>query len=110
MNTIKTIALSIMGLVGFQTVAEAAGPRPLPRSERRNLNQERRIQQGIAGGSLTKREATRLEHEQAHLRRMERRAASDGVVTPFERDRLQRARNRASEHIFRAKHNDARKK
>ena len=103
---IKTIALSILGLVGVSTAAEAASPRPVQRFERRNVNQERRIQQGVAGGSLTKREAVRLEREQTHIRRMERRATADGVVTPFEKRRIQQAQNRASEHIFRAKHNN----
>lgn len=102
---IKSMAFSILGLVGVSTVAEAAGPRPIARFERRNVNQERRIQQGVASGSLTKREAVRLEREQAQVRRMERRATADGVVTPFEKRRIQQAQNRASRHIFRAKHN-----
>jgi hypothetical protein len=76
-----------------------------PRVERRESRQHARIQQGIASGQLTRREAVRLHAGQRHVDRLERRAAFDGVVTPRERFRMERAQDRQSHRIARLKHN-----
>ena len=64
-----------------------------------------RIPLGVRSGELTPGEAARLRAGQGHMRRMERRAKSDGVVTPGERVRLNHAQNRQSRKIARLKHN-----
>lgn len=75
-----------------------------PRIDQRQVNQEQRIDQGVASGSLTQREANRLERGQQHVENMETRAKSDGVVTRRERARLQHAENVQSRHISGQKH------
>ena len=75
-----------------------------PRFDQRQANQQQRIDQGVASGQLTPREATRLENGQARLQNKEDRAKADGVVTPQERARLQHAENVQSRHIARQKH------
>ncbi len=79
--------------------AAAAGP-----IVERAANQEGRIAQGIRSGSLTPREAARLEGREAHLNRDIARARADGVVTPAERRALVREENRDSRAIYRQKH------
>lgn len=75
-----------------------------PRIGERQAHQERRIQEGIRAGEITRREAARLEHGQARIRRMEDRARADGVVTPAERHRLGHALDVQSRHIHRQRH------
>ena len=71
----------------------------------RNVNQEKRIESGLANGSLTKREAARMEQGQARVDRTEARAAADGHVGAAEQRRVQHAENRQSARIHRAKTN-----
>lgn len=75
-----------------------------PRVDQRQANQEQRIDQGIASGSLTQREASRLERGQQRVDNMENRAKADGVVTRSERAELHRAQDRQSERIYAQKH------
>ena len=86
--------------------ASVASARPVtPRVDRREVRQHARIQQGVRSGELTRGEAARLRAGQRHVRRMEARDKSDGIVTPRERMQLNRAQNRQSRHIARLKHN-----
>lgn len=75
-----------------------------PRVDQRQANQEQRIDQGVASGSLTQREANRLERGQQHVDNMEARAKADGVVTGRERARLHQAQDVQSRRIYAQKH------
>ncbi len=75
-----------------------------PGVDQRQLNQERRIEQGERSGALTTREANRLEAGQQRVERIEDRAKSDGVVTRGERARLHQAQGVQSARIARQKH------
>mgnify|MGYP001221528739 FL=1 len=75
-----------------------------PRVDQRQINQERRIDQGVASGSLTRYETYRLGRGQQHVANMESRAKADGVVTRQERAHLYRAQDRQSERIYAQKH------
>ena len=70
----------------------------------RNVNQERRIEQGIQSGQLTNREAGRLERGQGRVDRAEARAGADGHVGAGEQRRIQKQENRQSKRIYREKH------
>ncbi|KAB2926730.1 MAG: hypothetical protein F9K30_05865 [Dechloromonas sp.] len=75
-----------------------------PRVDQRQQNQEQRIDRGVASGSLTTREANRLERGQQHVDNIENRAKADGVVTRQERARLHQAQNVQSRRIATQKH------
>lgn len=75
-----------------------------PGVDQRQINQEKRIQQGVASGQLTPQEAARLERGQDRVEKMEDRAKADGKVTPRERVQLKRAQDRQSAQIYRQKH------
>jgi uncharacterized membrane protein YebE (DUF533 family) len=75
-----------------------------PVVDQRQANQEARIQQGVASGALTGREAARLERGQQRVENMEAAAKADGVVTKRERAQLQHAQNVQSRHIAAQKH------
>ncbi len=73
----------------------------------RNVNEQRRIQNGIDNGSLTKREVGSLERGQARVDRDEANAAANGRVRAGEQQRVQGVENRQSKRIYREKHNDS---
>lgn len=87
-----------------QAAAPGAGAASTPGIDQRQANQEKRIDKGVASGTLTPRETRRLEKEQAAINRGENKAKADGVVTPQERRRLNHAQNHASRDIARQKH------
>ncbi|HTO48253.1 MAG TPA: hypothetical protein VML91_11495 [Burkholderiales bacterium] len=82
----------------------SASSRRMQADVQRNVNQQRRIEQGVKSGQLTNREAGRLERGQAHENRMEARAGRDGHVGAREHGRIQTAENRQSDRIHREKH------
>ncbi|RMF84391.1 MAG: hypothetical protein D6739_05990 [Nitrospirae bacterium] len=77
----------------------AAGP-----IRARQRHQQVRILQGIHQGDLTRGEVRRLEREQRQIERARRRAWADGTLTPRERARLHLRQDRASAHIYKARH------
>ncbi len=77
-----------------------------PGIEQRQLNQRERIREGVASGSLTKKEARHLRARQAEIRHDKRVAKMDGVVTPAERRQLQQEQRRASRAIHRQQHDE----
>lgn len=72
--------------------------------DRRQYNQESRINQGVRSGQITREEYRRLENEQARIRQMEAAAKRDGHVTRSERARIEHAQDHASRHIYQEKH------
>ena len=71
----------------------------------RNINQQRRIEQGLQSGALTNKEASKLERGQARVDRSEARTGADGRIGPREQAGIQHQENVQSKQIFRGKHN-----
>jgi hypothetical protein len=70
----------------------------------RNVNQQKRIEQGYQSGQLTNREVGKLEHGQARVNQMEANAGRNGYVGPHEQRRIQAAENHQSKRIYKEKH------
>lgn len=70
----------------------------------RLANQADRIAAGVRDGSLTQREAARLERGEARIAREGARSLRDGVLDPRERARLDRHLDQAGRHIWRERH------
>ena len=101
MNKLATVFTALLlGAITLPAFAQAN----TPRIDQRQMNQERRIDQGIASGELTKREAARLDRGQDRVDNLENKAKSDGVVTRRERARIHHAQNVESRRIYRQKH------
>jgi len=103
MNMKKTTLLAGIGLALSMAMAGSVSA-GTPRLDQREHNQRGRIHDGVASGELTRPEARRLAAGQAHVRRAEARAKSDGVVTGRERAHLQHEANQQSRRIYRQKH------
>jgi hypothetical protein len=101
----STLLASALTLACLTTWAQSApNPAATPGIDQRQANQEKRVDQGVASGALTPREAKRMENQQAAVDRAEDKAKADGVVTAQERKRLHKAQNHTSRHIHRQKH------
>ncbi len=95
---VALVSLALAASTGMaQTVTQ--------RVTKREVRQQARINQGVKNGELTKREAVKLEAQQAKINRDKKQAKADGVVTPQERAKLTREQNRASKNIYIKKHN-----
>jgi hypothetical protein len=101
MNRMKIMVMSALLLVAFASLAHAG----TPGVNKRQANQRARIHHGVVNGELTRHEAVRLRAGQRHIRRVERRAKADGVVSARERAHLHRMQNHESGKIWRLKHN-----
>ena len=96
--------LQAIAVLSLLLPAAAFAQANTPRVDQREANQEQRIDQGVASGALTQREANRMERGQQHVENMENRAKADGVVTRRERARLHEAQNVESRRIYAQKH------
>jgi uncharacterized membrane protein YebE (DUF533 family) len=81
------------------------GNRP-PGVERRDAWNDRRIANGTRDGSLTRREAGRLDHSQNRIDRYQANARSDGRVSPHERGRINQMQNNQTQRVYNARHNE----
>ena len=98
MKLIATAALLLAASSSF-----AAAGTWTPGVDVREAAQSIRIESGRLTGSLTAKEAARLQDEQEHIRRLEAKAKADGVVTAHERERIRAAQNDAAQHIRKEK-------
>ncbi len=100
------MAFAISGAAMAQDQPTQAPARP--KVAQRQINQQKRIAQGVKSGQLTKGETRRLERQQGRIqaRKQMDRAEHGGRLTPRNKARLNRMQNRASRRIYRAKHND----
>jgi hypothetical protein len=102
---LSAVALSMVALA---TQAQPAPAASMPRVEARQANQEARIAQGAASGSLTPREQRRLNKEQKAIAHGQAKAEADGKATKAERRHLHKMQDKASADIRHQKH-DAQK-
>lgn len=98
-----TPALALFSAVTLFT-ASAMAQTATPQVDQRQINQQQRIDQGVSSGTLTEKEAARMERGQTHVENLEDRAKSDGTVTNRERARLHHAQDVQSSRIYRQKH------
>ena len=97
-------AVIVCGALGTYASAASYGEHHARHSiNARQHQQQDRIAQGVRSGSLSAREAGRLEREQYRFNREEARLRQGGL-TPRERDRLEDQQDRMSRQIYRQKH------
>ena len=100
--TLKTVAAAL--LMSAFTLPALAQTASTPRIDQRQANQQQRIDQGVATGALTGKEAARMEKGQTHVQNLENKAAADGKVTMKEKARIEHAQDVQSKRIHRQKH------
>ncbi|MBF0137077.1 MAG: hypothetical protein H7833_17070 [Magnetococcus sp. DMHC-1] len=102
-QTIQAVVASVMIFLPFgAALAESTAD---PVVQKRMQNQDQRIDQGVKSGQLTPQETSKLEAQQAKIKQDEARMKEDGKLTKAERNKLRHEQNRASQNIYRKKHN-----
>ena len=71
----------------------------------RQMKQSQRITHGIRSGEITAREFVSLNREQRRVGKYKRQVRGDGRISDSESRLLYRMQDRASAHVYRAKHN-----
>ena len=98
-RTLLTLILTgtVIAGVGFAQETEIG---------QRKEKQQERIANGVANGSLTPHETSKLERKEAKINRETRRdrAANGGYLTPHEKAKINRQQNKVSRDIHREKH------
>jgi hypothetical protein len=95
----------IVGALMLTSLAAFAEGTATPRIDKREANEEKRIDAGVASGALTTRETKTLDAREDKLAADEAAAKADGDVTRSERVKLRAEAQRDSRAIRRKKHN-----
>lgn len=101
-SSILTGSITLM----FAVAPALAASTDDPVIQKREANQQKRIEQGVKSGELTPKEAGRLEAREAKIKQDEERMKADGKLTKKERARLTKEQNKASKKIYEKKHNE----
>jgi hypothetical protein len=109
---LSTKYLSVAAMCCFSLAASLATAQTVPDHPRVNEvnqrldNQQARINQGLASGTMTNKEAARDEKHDANIAKRESvdEAKHNGHLTKGEQNRLNRSENRNSRRIYRQKH------
>lgn len=99
----KSLSIAAVALV-FAASAGIAAAQSTERIDKRQQNQQQRIDQGVRSGELNQKEAARLQKGQQRVQKMEDKALADGKVTKKERRHIEKAQDRQSKKIAREKH------
>ncbi len=100
---IKILGGALVAMLAITSVASAQTHTPV--INHREHRQERRINQGVRNGELTRNEARHMRSREQKIRHDKRMAKADGRVTMKERRHLRREENRTSRAIYHKKHN-----
>jgi hypothetical protein len=100
----KLLTLTLAATLGLPALAQTSQQSQANETQR-DLNQQRRIEQGLQSGQLTTREAGQLERQEHHVDQMESRGAANGNLTPAEQARIEAAQNHVSQDIAADRHN-----
>lgn len=73
----------------------------------RQVNQQKRIAQGVKSGALTPAETVKLEKKEAAIHQEVKadRALNGGKLTPAEKKTVNQQQNKVSKQIYKTKHN-----
>lgn len=107
MNSFGKIAIAIIaGAISLnaQTTTPPIAGTNSPKIDQREVNQQKRIGEGVENGSLNARETTRLEKQEGAINKQESKMKSDGHFTAAERAKVTREQNGISQRIYRQKH------
>jgi len=107
----KTRRMSLTTLLAVAALSLVAALAPAQNVNKRLQNQNKRINQGIKDGQLTRNQVDALRSKDASVRARELndRAHDNGKLTPRERANLNKSLNKDSKAIYRDRHDAAAK-
>lgn len=95
----------LLAVSALMAVCSASFAQSTATTVQRDVNQQRRIEDGLKSGELTVQEAGKLEREEGRIDKLQSRELKDGHLSDAERARLRAAQNRASADITRLESN-----
>ena len=101
---IKILGGALVAMLAITSIANAQTRTPV--INHREHRQERRINQGVRSGELTRNEARHLRNDERRISHEKYMAKANGRMTMGERRHLRHEENRTSRAIRRDKHND----
>ena len=101
MKTARTLIAAVALIAPMLAAAQTTST---PRVDQRQVNQDARIDKGVQSGSLTQKEAAKLDKGQTHVQNMENKAMADGTVNKKEASRIEHAQDQQSKKVYRQKH------
>ena len=104
---LKVTALCCVGLASSLAMAQEVPDHPRVNEVNQRLdNQQSRIDQGLANGTMSGKQAARDDSHDANIAKRESvdEAKHNGHLTKAEQNRLNRSENRNSRRIYRQKH------
>lgn len=106
---IHALLASLVLVATGAAFAQTASPLPkdplaTPKIDQREVNQDKRIAQGVQSGQLTPRETRRLNRGEARIDKAEDHAQADGKVTAKERKHIAHLQRAESRDIADQKH------
>jgi hypothetical protein len=100
---IKILGGLLVAALTITSMAQAQTHTPV--INHRQHRQERRINQGVRSGELTRNETRHLRSDERRIGRQKRIAMDEGRMNRAERRHLRREESRTSRAIYREKHN-----
>ena len=97
-RTLIAAALSLACAGAFAQTTAAS-------TTQRDVNQQTRIENGLKDGSLSTKEAAKLEQEESRVDRLQAKDLKNGKLSAAERAQLNTAQNKVSRDIAADKHN-----
>ncbi|HEY4323074.1 MAG TPA: hypothetical protein VGN20_03785 [Mucilaginibacter sp.] len=101
---IKIFGGLLIAALAITSIAQAQTHTPV--INKRQHNQERRINHGVRSGQLTRNEAHHLRTDERRVAMNKHMYKANDRVTPGERRQLRHEENRTSRTIYRDKHNN----
>lgn len=109
-TTIVALAIALLPGLALAQTTPAPSDKAGARIDQRQANQQKRIDEGVKSGDLTKRETERLQKNQERIQKMEDKARADGKLTRQEATRIEHAQDRQSKVIAHERHDKQRAK
>ena len=94
----------ITGILFFLTSVVVIGQTANRSITSTQINQHKRIKEGVKDKKLTKKEARKLNAQQKKIKMEKKMAKADGKITPGERKIIKHDQKEASKNIYREKH------
>ena len=99
----STIAVLVMAGIPGLALAQTTST---PRIDKRQDIQQHRIDKGAQSSQLTEKEAQKLQRGQQKVQKIEDKAMADGTVTAKEARRVEHAQDQQSKKIYREKNDN----
>lgn len=103
--TSRSLLIAAITLAAGNSFAQSATQPAVAGDVQRDVNQQQRIENGLQSGQLNSKEASTLEHQEAHINKMEQKDLRNGSISPEEQAKLNAAQNKVSQDIYADKHN-----